>query len=65
MMYSLQSTSVLHLLAAQRQSELRRSVGPLGRRRPGSSGVERIGLALIRVGKWLAPAAERTVAAAR
>lgn len=63
-MYSLQSTTVLHLLAAERQAQLRRSAGPFGGRRQGISGLERVGLALIRLGKWLAPAAERTLAAA-
>jgi hypothetical protein len=64
-MYSLHSTRVLHLLAAERQAQLRRSARPFGCRRRGISGVERVGLALIRLGKWLAPTAERTLATAR
>lgn len=63
-MYSVQSTTVLHLLVAERQAQLRRSAGPFGYRRGGRSGVERVGLALIRLGKWLAPAGEHTLAAA-
>jgi hypothetical protein len=64
-MYSMQSTTVLHLLAAQRQAQLRGSGGPRDRRPGGIFGIERIGLGLIRLWKWLAPAAERTLASAR
>lgn len=64
-MFSLQSTTVLQLLTAEREAQLRRSAAPSGYRRQGISGLERVGLALIRLGKWLAPAAERTLAAAR
>ena len=63
-MFSLQSTTVLHLLAAERQAHLRRSAGPSGYRHHGVSGRERVGLALIRLGKWLAPGTERTLAPA-
>ncbi len=63
-MYSPQSTTALHLLATERQAQLRRSAGPFGFRRQRISGLERVGLALIRLGKRLAPAAERTLASA-
>ncbi len=59
-MYSLQSTTVLHLWVVERQEQLRQSAGPLGSRYRGISGLERVGLAPIRLGKRLAPAAERT-----
>ena len=63
-MYGLQSTTILQLLAAERGAQLRRSAASTGCRRRGRSGLERVGLALIRLEKRLAPPAARTVGAA-
>ncbi|MCV0384744.1 MAG: hypothetical protein K5799_15085 [Erythrobacter sp.] len=60
-MNSLQSTTVLHLLTIERGAQLRRAAGPSSYRHQGATGRQRVGLALIRLGNWLAPAAERTL----